>query len=148
MSAKNLSFEDRLNQIKDDFDFLDDWEERYRHIIDLGKNLTPLSENEKTEQTKVRGCASQVWLIEEFDSEKKLIFLRGESDSTLVQGLLAVLLFLYSGMSPKIIIDNPPEPIFKILKLDEALTPNRANGLKAMAKRIVDFAMSVPKPQV
>lgn len=138
MTINPQNFAQRFDEIKSDFEFLDDWEDRYRHIIDLGKNLAPLNEVEKTDETKVRGCASQVWLVSEFENGKAKF--RGESDSTLVQGLLAVLIFLYSGLPTAEIISNPPQMVFDALNLSEALTPSRANGLKSMAARIIDFA--------
>lgn len=140
MNDEQINFENNLNQIEEDFDFLDNWEDRYRHIIDLGRNISPLDEDEKNEQTKVKGCTSQVWLVESYDKTNNQINFSGDSDSTLVKGLLALMLQIYSKHSPQIITNNPPEPIFLRLKLEEALTPNRANGLKSMANRIMDFA--------
>ncbi len=140
MIEEQKIFDEKLDQISSDFEFLDDWEDRYRHIIDLGRNLEPISENDKNEATKVHGCTSQVWLLEKFDKQNNKIILNGDSDSSLVKGLLALMLLIYSNHSPKIIANNLPEPIFIRLKLEEALTPNRSNGLKSMAKRIMDFA--------
>ncbi len=140
MNIANNNFASRFEDLKSDFDFLDNWEDRYRHIIDLGKKLATLSDTEKNADTKIRGCASQVWLICEFDEKNKIIRFRGESDSTLVQGLLAILIGLYSSLAPSEIIDNPPQNVFDALNLQEALTPSRSNGLKSMASRIVEFA--------
>ena len=140
MNIANNNFASRFEDLKSDFDFLDNWEDRYRHIIDLGKKLATLSDTEKNADTKIRGCASQVWLICEFDEKDKIIRFRGESDSTLVQGLLAILIGLYSSLAPSEIIDNPPQNVFDALNLQEALTPSRSNGLKSMASRIVEFA--------
>jgi len=118
-----------------DFDFLDDWEERYRYVIDLGKRLEPLAPHEKTDGTKVEGCASQVWLVSEADGAGKLHF-RGESDAHIVQGLIAILLLLYSDKTPEEILEIDAEGVFAKLGLNEALSPQRSNGLKAMLTRI------------
>jgi cysteine desulfuration protein SufE len=137
-----MSFEQKFEEIKSDFEFLSDWEEKYRHIIDLGKALANIENEERNEITKVKGCASQVWLISEFDSNTNKIIFRGDSDSSLVKGLLALMINLYSGLGAAQIIDNPPQRVFDELSLNEALTPNRANGLKSMANRMIEFAKS------
>lgn len=140
MPDNETNITNRLEELADDFSYLEDWETRYRHIIDMGRGLQPLAEAEKNENTKVRGCASQVWLVQEFDKADNKIILRGESDSTLVQGLLSVLIAIYSGATPEEVLSLPPENVFETLGLIEALTPSRANGLKSMAGRIVEFA--------
>lgn len=140
METIENNFATRFDDLKSDFDFLDNWEDRYRHIIDMGKNLSPLKDEEKNADTKIRGCASQVWLICEFQRENNIVIFRGESDSTLVQGLLAILISLYSSIAPSEIINNPPQNVFDALNLQDALTPSRSNGLKSMASRIVEFA--------
>ena len=140
MPDNETNITNRLEELADDFSYLEDWETRYRHIIDMGRGLQPLAEAEKNENTKVRGCVSQVWLVQEFDKVNNQIILRGESDSTLVQGLLSVLIFIYSGSNPEEVLSLPPENVFETLGLIDALTPSRANGLKSMAGRIVEFA--------
>lgn len=124
----------RLAELADDFELLGDWEERYRHVIDLGRALTPLAEEERTEENRVRGCASQVWLITE-PGDGKLSF-RGDSDAHIVRGLIALLLRLYSGTSAAEILAFDARAALKSLGLDEALSTQRSNGLAAMIERI------------
>jgi cysteine desulfuration protein SufE len=128
----------RLAELQDEFAFLDDWEERYRHIIDLGRGLEPLADHERVDAAKVRGCASQVWLLSEL--RDGVIHFRGQSDAAIVQGLLAILLRLYSGRSPRDILALEASEAFASLGLGEALSPQRSNGLKAMALRIKEVA--------
>jgi cysteine desulfuration protein SufE len=136
----------RLSEIEDEFSFLDDWEERYRHVIDLGKGLPPLDESERVDAAKVRGCASQVWLISEIQQPEGLIQFRGQSDAAIVQGLLAILLRLYSGRSPAEILALDAGKAFAALGLADALSPQRSNGLKAMALRIREVASDATAP--
>lgn len=126
---------DELEALVEDFEMLDDWEDRYRHILDLGRGLAPLSEAEHSDDRKVPGCASQVWLVTEAGPERTLVF-RGDSDAHLVRGLIAVLLTLYSGRTPAEISGFDAEAAFRRLGLDGALTSQRANGLRAMVDRI------------
>ena len=130
----------RVEDLKSEFDFLDDWEDRYRYIIDIGKELTPLVEGEKNDLTKVRGCTSQVWLIMEKDATNGNLIFRGESDSTLVQGLVGILVRIYSNAAASDIVALPPEQALAELKLYDALSPSRTNGLKSMATKITAFA--------
>ncbi len=126
-----------INSLIEDFEFLDDWEDRYRYVIELGKTLPPLAESEKTDATKVRGCVSQVWLISESDSQSSdQIRFRGESDAHIVQGLIAILLAMYDGKTPAEILGIDATQTFQTLGLDEHLTPQRSNGLAAMVGRI------------
>lgn len=123
-----------IDQLIDDFEFLDEWEDRYRYVIDLGRSMPPLSDDEKNDLTKVRGCASQVWLVCE-KSDGHLSF-RGESDALIVQGLIAVLLKIFNGKTPAEILETDALGLFKRLGFDEHLTPQRSNGLASMVKRI------------
>jgi cysteine desulfuration protein SufE len=130
--------DERLADLEDEFSFLDDWEQRYRHVIDLGRALTPLDESERVDAAKVRGCASQVWLVS--DMSDGVIHFRGQSDAAIVQGLLAILLRLYSGRPAAEILGLDAGAAFASLGLGEALSPQRSNGLKAMALRIKEVA--------
>lgn len=132
--------QNRLDVIQEDFSFLDDWEQRFRHIIDLGKSLEPLSDTDKIETHKIKGCASQVWLTYNFDETNDKLCFHGASDSTLVQGLLAIIIEIYSNSTPKQIIELQPNEIFEKLQLSDALTPSRSNGLNSMANRIMAVA--------
>jgi cysteine desulfuration protein SufE len=131
----------RLAELEDEFSFLDDWEERYRHVIDLGRAVPALQDYERLDAAKVRGCASQVWLIS--DVQDGIINFRGQSDAAIVQGLLAILLRLYSGRPALEILALDAQQAFARLGLGEALSPQRSNGLKAMALRIRDVAQDV-----
>ncbi|MFT6509277.1 MAG: cysteine desulfuration protein SufE [Parvibaculaceae bacterium] len=127
-----------IQELIEDFSFLDDWEDRYRYVIELGKKLDPLTDDERTDETKVLGCTSQVWLVtalDKSDSETSLTF-RGDSDAHIVRGLIAILLVLYSGKSVSEILAIEPREIFAQLGLNEHLSPQRSNGLFSMVGRI------------
>ena len=126
--------QDALAELADEFELLGDWEERYRHVIDLGRELEPLSPGERTEANKVRGCASQVWLVTE-PKDARLRF-RGDSDAHIVRGLIAVLLRLYSDRSPEQILSFDAKAALDQLGLSSALSSQRSNGLNAMLARI------------
>ena len=126
-----------IDDIRTDFELLDDWEDRYRYVIELGRELPPMPEEDRNEHTKVPGCVSQVWLNSQSDggSPPHLTF-RGESDAHIVRGLVAIALALYSGRSAPEILETEAETIFKSLGLKEHLTPQRSNGLRSMVARI------------
>ena len=119
-----------LDDLAAEFELLGDWEERYRYLIDLGRELAPLSPGEHTDAHKVRGCASQVWLVRDFEPGGALKF-RGA-----VKGLIGVLLRLYSGRRPEDILDFDAKAGFATLGLQGALSTQRSNGLAAMVERI------------
>lgn len=126
------------------FAFLDEWDDRYKYIIDLGRTLEPYPEERRDEAHKVRGCASQVWLAYEVagrGGEPVLLF-RGDSDAHIVRGLVAVLLSLYSGKSPREIAAIDAVAALAPLDLEGHLTPQRSNGLASMVKRIGEIAAS------
>lgn len=126
-----------LETIQSDFELLDDWEDRYRYIIDLGRDLAPLSEAEKNEVTKVPGCVSQVWLVTSHASEvDPIIEFKGESDAHIVRGLVALVLAIYTNKHATEIMNIDAMAILKSLGLDQHLSPQRSNGLKAMIDRI------------
>ena len=124
-----------LEDLAEEFSQLDDWEDRYRYIIDLGRSLEPLSEAEHAEENKVRGCASQVWLVTEPGPGGTLHF-RGDSDAHIVRGLIAILLRLYSDRSPGAILQVDANGAYERLGLSGALTAQRSNGLFSMVERI------------
>ena len=124
-----------LADLAEEFELLGDWEERYRYVIELGKELLPLDEAERTDVNKVRGCASQVWLVTEPGDDGTLMF-RGDSDAHIVSGLIAILLRLYSGRTPADIAAFDAKAAFERLGLSEALSSQRSNGLKSMVARI------------
>jgi cysteine desulfuration protein SufE len=129
------SMDEALGRLAEEFDFLEDWEDRYRYILDLGKELAPLTDAERTDANKVRGCASQVWLVRDPAEGGRLAF-RGDSDAHLVRGLVAILLQLYSGRAPAEILAFDARAAFARLGLEGALTSQRANGLFSMVERI------------
>lgn len=122
-------------EIRDEFEFLDDWEARFQHIIDMGKQLPPLADEDFSEANKVRGCASQVWLIAERGDDDRIIF-RGASDAMIVSGLVGILLRLFSGQKTTDIAAFDAEQFFTDIGVAEALTPQRSNGLKSMLAKI------------
>jgi cysteine desulfuration protein SufE len=128
-----------IDEIVENFSFLDDWEDRYRYVIELGGTLAPLSEAEHAPGTKVRGCASQVWLVSEAEPDGAggpLLRFRGDSDAHIVRGLIAILLAIYSGKAARDILSIDAEALFSKLGLREHLTQQRSNGLASMVQRI------------
>jgi cysteine desulfuration protein SufE len=126
-----------IDRLVDDFGFLDDWEDRYRFVIELGRALPDLPESERSDANKVRGCASQVWLISEVagNGEPRMRF-RGDSDAHIVRGLIAILFALYSGRTAREILEIDAEAVFARIGLREHLTSQRSNGLTSMVARI------------
>jgi cysteine desulfuration protein SufE len=134
------AIEAELAELSSEFEMLgantpQDWEERYRYVIDLGKDLAALSDAERSDANKVRGCASQVWLVTEPQTDGSLRF-RGDSDAHIVRGLIAILLRLYSGRTPAEIAAFDAEAAFETLGLKGALSQQRSNGLASMVARI------------
>ena len=121
-----------------DFDLLDDWEDRYRYLIELGRKLEPLPDEARTEDNKVRGCASQVWVetrVDQSGGEPVLSF-RGDSDAHIVRGLVCLELTLYTGRPPSEIVQTDAMDVFQQLGLTAHLTPQRSNGVRSMVERI------------
>lgn len=128
----------QLQDILDDFEFLDDWEDKYRFVIELGKDLTPLPESARTAANKVQGCTSQVWLLTEIskdDGETRLHFI-GDSDAHIVRGLVAIIIAIYSGRTAQDICDTDALALIKQIGLSDQLSPQRSNGLASMVERI------------
>ncbi|MBL8781084.1 MAG: SufE family protein [Alphaproteobacteria bacterium] len=127
-----------IEQIIDDFGVIDDWDERYRYIIDLGRKMAPLDEALRTDGVKVRGCASQVWLIphKETKDGRTTLHYMGDSDAVIVRGLIAILLSLYDGKTPDEILATDAKQVLTQLGLDTHLSQQRSNGLFAMVERI------------
>jgi cysteine desulfuration protein SufE len=127
-----------IDQIIADFELLDDWEDRYRYVIELGRKLAPLPDAERTEANKVRGCASQVWLWSRREDTNGATVLRfvGDSDALIVRGLVAIALALFDGRTPREVLATDAESIFDRLDLRAHLTAQRSNGLRALVDRI------------
>jgi cysteine desulfuration protein SufE len=133
--AQKRTMMQELDEIAAEFDLLGDWEERYRYVIDLGRALDPLSEADRGDANKVRGCASQVWLVQRDAPDGGLEF-RGDSDAHIVRGLIAILLRLYSGRRAEEILAFDARSAFDRLGLSGALSAQRSNGLHSMVERI------------
>lgn len=130
-----------LEELSENFDLLDDWEDKYRYIIDLGSKIPMFDEKLRTEEWKVQGCTSQVWLVPNFKEDK--IFFQGDSDAAIVKGLLSIVLMIFSGKTPKEIEEIHVEEIFSSLGLGENLSPSRRNGLFSMIEKIKFYAKSL-----
>ena len=123
-----------FEQIREDFEFLDEWDDRYKYLIDLGRNLAPYPEEFRDDRHKVRGCASQVWL--HAAPRDGAITLCGDSDAHIVKGLVALLIALYSGKTPREMREIDPQAALAPFDLKDHLTPQRSNGLHSMVNRI------------
>jgi cysteine desulfuration protein SufE len=128
-----------IDEIRDNFELLDDWDDRYRYVIELGRTLDPMPEAEHSQANKVQGCASQVWLSTSLHPDgpggSALTFV-GDSDAHIVRGLIAILLALYSDKSAREILSADAISLFEQLGLREHLTPQRSNGFRSMVERI------------
>ena len=127
-----------LADILDNFAYLDDWDDRYRYLIELGRTLEPLPADAHNEANRVRGCASQVWLQTSVarDGGAPVLHFLGDSDAHIVRGLVALTLALYSGKTAADILATDAQPVFERLGLAQHLTPQRSNGLRSMVERI------------
>jgi len=131
------SIDHTIEELADDFALLPDWEERISHVIELARSLAPLTDDERTEENRVRGCVSRVWLVSErHDDAPGKLFFRGDSDAHLVRGEIAMLLRIFSGRTPEEILSVDPKAVFERLGLKDALTMQRSNGLFSMMNRI------------
>ena len=129
---------ERFEEIAADFAFLDDWEDRYRYVIELGRTMPPLDPALHVPATKVEGCASQVWIVPRLTGEgagARFDF-EGDSDALIVRGLIAVLRALYAGLHPEAVVAVDAQGAFARLGLDQHLSAQRSNGLRAMVARI------------
>ena len=136
---RRMTLNDRATEIAEEFDFLEDWEDRYAHIIDLGKANPPLDETERTEETKVRGCASQVWMV--ISEEDDHLNIRAESDALIVSGLISILIRLFSGTSRAEIRAFDADAFLEKIGVKGALSAQRSNGLASMLARIKQAAV-------
>jgi cysteine desulfuration protein SufE len=128
-----------IDEIVDNFALLDQWDDRYRYVIELGRALAPMPENAHVEANKVQGCASQVWLLTHVKSDGAggpVLVFDGDSDAHIVRGLVAILIALYSGKSAQDILKIDAEALFARIGLRENLTPQRSNGLRSMVERV------------
>ena len=134
--------QEAFEEVAETFEFLDDWEDRYRHVIDMGRAMEPLEDALRVPATKVEGCASQVWLVPEVEgsgSEAVLRF-RGDSDAMIVKGLIAILITLYSGLRAEDVLKVDAVSELQRLGLNDHLSAQRSNGLRAMIERVRELA--------
>ncbi len=135
-----LGTETVLNDVLDAFELLDDWEERYAYIIDLGKQLPAFPDDQRIEENYVHGCQSQVWLIHHFDEDNNRLYLMIDSDAMIVRGLAAIILVALNGKTPRDLLTTDVDELFEQLDLFRHISPTRGNGLRAMVGKIRDIA--------
>jgi len=130
-----------LDTIIDDFEFLDDWEDKYRYVIEIGRSLPDLPDSDKTAENKVHGCVSQVWLTSSIEGgSDPVVTFQGDSDAHIVRGLVAIMIAAMSGRKASEITAFDAAALLKTLGLEDNLTPQRSNGLRAMVARMKDEA--------
>jgi cysteine desulfuration protein SufE len=140
-----------IDDITDNFAILDDWDDRYRYLIELGRELPPLAAAAHNDANKVQGCASQVWLetsVRPHGADGPILTFEGDSDAHIVRGLIAILLATYSGRTAKDILAADAVKLFVGLGLKEHLTPQRSNGFRSMVERIRSDARAALVPAV
>ena len=128
-----------IDEIRENFELLEEWDDRYRYVIELGRTLEPMPEAEHSSENKVQGCVSQVWLSKKVDrgsGKEPVLKYLGDSDAHIVRGLIAILLTLYSGRTPQEILATDATRVFDEFGFRDHLTPQRSNGLRAMVERI------------
>jgi len=135
-----MEIQERVKQLIEEFSGFNDWEERYKHIIAIGKDLTPMNEEYRQDQFKVKGCQSQVWLYPELDGDR--IKFHADSDAAIVKGIIALLMRVYSGATPAEILATKPD-FLDTIGLREHLSMSRANGLSSMVKQISMYALAM-----
>ncbi len=138
-----MELPEEINKLIETFEYLDEWTDRYRHLLDLAKRLPPLPDELRTESNLVQGCLSQVWLVVEADPKNpEVVSIVADSDAHIVRGLVAVVLMLYSGRTPSEIAALDAKEVFAKLGLDQHLSVGRRNGLESMVRRIHSFAVA------
>ena len=139
MTAASTDSLTALDEIVDNFSLLEEWDDRYRYVIELGRGLSPLAERDRTEANKVQGCASQVWLATSVHPNGQggpMLTFCGDSDAHIVRGLIAILFAMFSGKQARDILSTDAIAVFERLGLREHLTPQRSNGFRSMVERI------------
>lgn len=130
----------QLAELKETFSFFDTWEDKYRFVIDLGRDLPALDDAAKIDANLIRGCQSQVWMVASYDASSDTMSFRIDSDAHIVRGLIAIVMSAYDGRSPDEILQFDIEGLFEELQLLQHLSPTRGNGLRAMVARILSEA--------
>jgi len=136
---KQIAIQERVNQLIEDFRRFEQWEDRYKHLIDLGKKMPGMSEDFRSEDFKIKGCQSQVWLGARLVGDK--IHFEADSDASIVKGIVALLVYVYSEATPEEILNTKPT-FLEDIGLREHLSMSRANGLTSMVKQISFYAMA------
>ena len=139
MTAASPDTVTTLDEIVDNFSLLEEWDDRYRYVIELGRALSPLAERDRSEANKVQGCASQVWLATTVHPNGQggpVLTFSGDSDAHIVRGLIAILFAMFSGKQARAILSTDAIAVFERLGLREHLTPQRSNGFRSMVERI------------
>jgi cysteine desulfuration protein SufE len=139
-AQNTLGTKTTLEDVKDTISFLDDWEDRYGYIIELGKQLPGIPEADKTEENYIHGCQSQVWVVHEYDQASGKVNLLVESDALIVKGLAAIVMVAFNGKTPNEIVELDIEQVFADLELLRHLSPTRGNGLRSMVRKIKALA--------
>ena len=132
-----------LEEVRETFEFLDDWEDRYRYIIDLGKALPNMADELRAEENLVKGCQSLVWIVMSYEEKDDLVTIQLDSDAFIVRGLIAILMTVFQHRSPGQIVDENVEELFSELDLVAHLSPTRGNGLRSMVSRIKQEAQDL-----
>ena len=131
--------------LREDFAFLETWEERFRFIVEMGRELEPMDEADKTEENRILGCQSRVWIKSELSgSDPPRLHFVGDSDAQIVKGLIAIVFDVYNDQSPSFIVDNDIRDLFADLELSSHLTPSRSNGLNSMVEAMRETARPHP----
>ncbi len=138
-----------FEEIAETFGFLEDWEDRYRYVIEMGKAMEPLEESTRLPETKVHGCASQVWIVPVIEGQGAgaVFSFHGDSDAMIVRGLIAILRALYCGLTVGEVLKVDASAEFARLELHDHLTAQRSNGLRSMVERIRDLAANCAQAQ-
>jgi len=139
-TENSLGTSTSLKDVYDAFEFLDDWEDRYAFIIDLGKQLPPFPDSERTEENYVHGCQSQVWLIHHYDEDSGKLLLLIDSDAIIVRGLAALILLAFNNRTPADLLATNIDELFERLDLFRHISPTRSNGLRSMISKIRNIA--------
>ncbi|MCX7876976.1 MAG: SufE family protein [Melioribacteraceae bacterium] len=134
-----MTIKEKQSELEKEFEQFTDWEEKYSHIIQIGKKLSAIDDSIKTDKYKLNGCQSQVWINAKFENGK--IYFEADSDAAIVKGLIAILIRVYSGHTPDEILSNPPT-FLQNIGIDKHLSPTRKNGLGAMMKQIQMYAIA------
>lgn len=134
------SFPPSLEELKETFDFLEEWDERYEYIIELGKQVPQMPAETQVDENRVHGCMSSVWLIAERQAETGAVVIQADSDSLIVKGLIAILTAAYAGMTPEELLKYDVSDVLSEFGLNQHLSPNRRNGLFSMVKRVKELA--------